>query len=190
MSLLDHFTKLNQLDPTNHNGHPETTTLGVRTDEYCFSLMDDSFLSSLPFVVTPEITDLVHDLCSKIPSQKQKALQIYRWMRSSIGYGTQKQHNGYRNSIQVFNDQEGVCGEQTALYLTMARLVGIRGSYTRVYKDDKGEHVNHACALIDVPGQYGQRTLVDPAYSIYDVNHQSIEPLTDKELFRLYQQWR
>ena len=112
---------------------------------------------------------------------------FFKWVVGNITYGERKRgKKGYRNSVEVFEDREGVCGEMSVLYLAMVRAIGIRGSYVHVDVDYKGKNVNHACAMLDLKGREGFNILVDPAYREYDIRHRSFTPLTDFEAYKYF----
>ena len=73
-----------------------------------------------------------------------------------------------------------------ALYIAMTRCVGIRSSYVYVAVNDSGGSVNHACAMVDLPGAYRPVTLVDLSYPRFDANHGKFRPYTDFEIFQKF----
>lgn len=163
---------------------------GIRSDEYEIALIDKCFDLKMPFVLNNGIVDVVERLVENRLDQRTSAKKIFNWMLSNISYGRRKLGNrGYRNSVEVFDDGEGVCGEMAMLYLVMIRAAGIRGSYAQVDVDRAGKSVNHACAMIDVEGDYGGITFVDPAYQTYDIRHKGVRPLTDFEIFKTFNTW-
>lgn len=163
---------------------------GVRGDEYEIALIDRGFDMKMPFVLNNEISQVVRSLFNPDASRDKNSVDVFDWVVANIKYGDRKRGTrGYRNSIEVFNDKEGVCGEMAMLYLVMVRTIGLRGSYVDVNVDNGGSRVNHACAMIDVCGRYGDVTLVDPAYRSYDIAHNSVKPLTDFEIFKIFNKW-
>lgn len=162
----------------------------LRSDEYEISLVDKFFGLKMPFVLNEKIADVVSGITTDTFDERENAKNIFDWVVSNITYGKRKRGNrGYRNSVEVFNDSEGVCGEMAMLYLTMIRSVGMRGSYAHVDVDSSGSRVKHACAMIDVEGEYGPITFVDPAYKSYDILHKKVRPLTDFEIFKNFNRW-
>jgi len=162
----------------------------IRSDEYEIALIDKCFDLKMPFILNKGIVDVVEGLVENKLDRRTSAKKIFNWMVSNISYGRRKLGNrGYRNSVEVFDDCEGVCGEMAMLYLVMIRTAGIRGSYAHVDVDQTGKAVNHACAMIDVEGAYGGITFVDPAYKTYDIRHKTVKPLTDFEIFKTFNQW-
>tara|TARA_Y100000310_G_scaffold343547_1_gene451738 strand:- start:1570 stop:2163 length:594 start_codon:yes stop_codon:yes gene_type:complete len=190
VSELDFLSrKKSDKNPKKGNGFARSYS-GIREDEYELVLIDRGFQYKMPFVLNNEILNTVKNVYQPGFTDKKNAKNIFDWVVRNIGYGKRKRGGqGYRNSLEVFNDGEGVCGEMSSLYLVMVRSVGIRGSYVDVKRDNRGMSVNHACAMIDVPGRNGGLTLVDPAYREYDVHHQKYEPLTDFEIYQSYKDW-
>ncbi len=157
---------------------------GFSEDEYQVVVLDRGFNGKMPFVINNEIINVVKGVCGDAESAYEKATRIHGWIMSNIDYGDKKRKHGYRNSIETFYDHEGVCGEMSMLYISMARSVGIRASYALVDIDDKNKKVDHACSMLDVTGRHGKRMLVDSAYRRFDVNHISYRPINDFEMFQ------
>ncbi len=156
---------------------------GILEDEYHVAVLDTGFGMKMPFVITKDIMNTVRDVCDSYSAKKENAMALCEWVVDNIIYGKKKRCNkGYRNSIETFQDQEGICGEMSMLYIAMVRSIGIRGSYVDVAVDYEEKKVTHACAMIDVVGNYGLTTLVDPAYRQYDLRHASFNPISDKQL--------
>lgn len=156
----------------------------VREDEYQVAFIDKGFKGKMPFVVNKEIIELAKDVSSNSENNYEKAAKIHGWVTANIAYGTKKRKCNYRNSLETFFDREGVCGEMSMLYITMARSVGIRASYAFVDVDHENKKVNHACSIIDIQGKYGKNILADAAYQKFDVKHITYRPLTDFETFQ------
>ena len=123
----------------------------------------------------------------RIKNEKKRAKDIYKWTLSTIDYGQAKRAVGYRNSIEILNDREGVCGEMTYLYVALARASNLKAKYVRVYKDENGKKVSHACAAVY---PYGYQINVDIASSIFDARHQKTKVISDAEMMALFEQWR
>jgi hypothetical protein len=143
---------------------------------------DDSIIN--PFIATSEIVDVARRETASCYSKEQKARALYNWVEGNIIYHKRR---GYRNSREVFEQREGICGEMTFLYVTMARVIGVEANCMDVKVDYKGEKVKHACARVRT--EEG-RKLVDPAYHIYDINHRRCNVLSDAEMVEMYKQWR
>ena len=128
---------------------------------------------------------------------------VFDWMESNVGYDDSKYYNltsgfirklgifgdeaGYRNSQEVLDDEEGICGELAFLYVTMARSVGLESNVAQVDIDKFSDKVNHACAVVKADGK---RIFVDPAYDTFDIHHKKIEILSDKDVIERYKRWR
>ena len=163
---------------------------GIREDEYYVAILDRGFEYKLPFILNNKMKNIAQGICNFTQDNEIKARRLFDWTVKNIKYGKQKRGGeGYKNSIEVFESGEGVCGEMAALYVTMTRASGIRSSYVSVRRDFKGENVHHACAMIDIPGKFDRFTLVDPAYKSFDVAHKKFKPLSDFEIYETYKGW-
>ncbi len=163
---------------------------GIREDEYYVAILDRGFEYKIPFILNNKMKTIAEGICNNAPDNETKARRLFDWTVKNIKYGKQKRgREGYRNSIEVFETREGVCGEMASLYVTLARSVGIRSSYVSVRKDYAGADVYHACAMIDIPGKLDRFTLVDPAYRTFDVAHKKFRPLSDFEIYETYKDW-
>ena len=197
LSDLDFLSKRNKQDSKNSRRRSTTkmgrfigSAGGIDPREYEIALIDKGFEYKMPFVLSNEITNTVRRIYKPELSQEENSKELFEWCIENIKYGDNKRgRKGYRNSLEVFNDKEGVCGEMAALYVVMSRTIGINGSFAHVRRDNKNKSVHHACAMIDVPGKYGPVTLVDPAYRTYDIKHESFEPMTDFEIYQTYKSW-
>lgn len=148
-------------------------------------LMDSSMI--LPFVLTQEMIQIAQNVPSG--TYLQKARSLYDILVSRVVYGTKKypRNVGYRNSREVLEQGEGICGEMTYLYVAMARYLGIRSHSVYVDIDYAGKKVHHACAGIvetSIP------LLVDIAYKQFNAKHKRYRVLSDLETTQLYQNWR
>ena len=140
-----------------------------------------------PFCLSPEMITLLEEI-PPFPSARSRAYRLYTTLESRITYGEERRERGigYRNGEEVLRDREGICGEMSFLYVTMARCLGLRASYVSVRKDHEGRNVHHACA-----GFYDRRlVLVDIAYHRFDITHRTYTINSDKEAKEKYQQWR
>jgi len=179
-SLLD---KLNSFSRKGYTENDVGCSMGVREDEYEIALIDRGFAKKMPFVINSEISSVVRDVCNPSFDRGMNARLLFEWVVNNVRYGTNKRKGGYRNSVEVFRDREGVCGEMSMLYTTMVRSIGMRASYVKVDRDISDKEVSHACAMLDLKGRNGGFTLVDPAYGNCDIQHRSFRPLTDFEIF-------
>jgi hypothetical protein len=149
-------------------------------------LVNDESIQN-PFIISSGLVKTIRRYTKNCNSQEETARAIFDWMQQNIQYGDSKRKNGYKNSEEVINQGQGVCGEMAFLYITMARCCGLKSAYVSVEEDSRGKKVHHACAVVDV----GYRDLfVDPAYHSYDVNHQKFKVLTDAEVLVRFNQWR
>jgi len=193
MAIEDTITTLENLTRKPQETSPTTEEITkkglsrINEKEYHIGIFDTSLYTKnhkIPFILTNEIAAIVESVCSNTNNRKDIAERLFHWVTNNIEYGENKSKSPYRSSIEVFNDREGVCGEMSNLYLVMVRYAGINGSFAEVNVDYKGEKVNHACAMIDVPGKHFNFTLVDPAYKEYDIKHLKFKPFTDLKLVK------
>ena len=121
-------------------------------------------------------------------SEEEKARHLFVFLKSIIKYGDEKRGIvGYRDSIEVWMSGEGVCGEMSYLYITLARSVGLKAGYVHVYKDYNNKEVNHACAWIKLNGK---DVLVDIAYNTFDIGHRGYSKIIDNEAMKRLESWR
>ena len=122
------------------------------------------------------------------PSDEEKAKRLFYYLKSLIHYGDEKRGIvGYRDSIEVWTTKEGVCGEMSYLYITLARIVGLKAGYVHVDIDHQGDEVNHACAWVKLNGR---DVLADIAYRTFDIEHKGYLKVTDKEAKGRLESWR
>ncbi len=153
--------------------------------EYSISVSDATVKN--PFIINLDLVKIINNHTKNCKSDHDKAYSIYGWVEDNIDYGVLKQNNGYRNSKEVLELREGVCGEMAFLYITMTRSINLKSNYVSVNVDCLGERVRHACASVHINRRV---ILVDPAYHKFDIKHREYEILTDKEAILRYQQWR
>jgi len=161
--------------------------LPEESKEYVFAILDTSVCEPglrIPFLYSNKMQQEAERICRESYEKKARAEALYDWFSLNITYKDQAPGKPYRNSTEVFQQREGICGEMVNLYVVMARCVGLRANYVHVTTDCFDQELNHACAIIDIPGKYRTTTLVDPAYHIFDANHQVFKPLTDAQAIR------
>ena len=146
-----------------------------------------------PFQLNSDLIRTAREVTAEAEDEIDKARLLFYWMWKNILYDFEKleameeeKSDSYRDSIEVLEHQRGVCGEQTILYVAMARTIGLTANYVSVTVDDKGESVCHACAGVFVSGR---TILVDPAYRTFDIQHQKYEVLNDEEAAYLFKFW-
>ncbi|MBU1975806.1 MAG: transglutaminase-like domain-containing protein [Nanoarchaeota archaeon] len=162
---------------------------------YGLENIDDGYIISIeektadkPYLLSPDMLRLVEDV-KGIKNDYKKAEKLYRIVDSNVKYGENKRINGYRNSVEVLETAEGVCGESTILYITLARLCGLKANYVSVDIDFSGDDVNHACAGVQL--QDKGFVLVDNAYSGgFDIKHKDFTVRSDEEFERIFSMWR
>ncbi len=168
---------------------------------YTLTVNDDSVEN--PFIIDKRLVEIIKEETEDCDNDIEKAEAIFDWMESNVGYDKSKyftltsdfirglgifgDESGYRNSKEVLDDEEGICGELAFLYVTMARSVGLESNYVSVRVDKNSDKVNHACAVVKADGK---RIFVDPAYDEFDINHKDVRILSDKETIERYKCWR
>lgn len=121
-------------------------------------------------------------------AEEEKAKRLFYFLKSVIRYGDEKRGIvGYRDSIEVWTTEEGVCGEMSYLYITLARSIGLRAGYVHVDRDFQNQAVYHACAWVKLNGR---DVLADIAYRTFDINHRKYFKVSDKEAMRRFESWR
>ncbi len=156
-----------------------------------------------PFVINDDLVDIIRKETKNCETELDKAKAIFYWMRKNISYDLTKyftrtngfvrnhklfgDESGYRNSTEVIDDEEGICGESAFLYVTMARCVGLDSNIVFVNRDCYSDSVNHGCAVVHIRGK---RILVDPAYDTFDIKHKEYRIQSDEEIIRNYRHWR
>jgi hypothetical protein len=171
-------------------GSPEEEILnagkvGEISRNYNLIVNDESIKN--PFIISSDLVEVIKKHTGRHNGEGEKAKALYEWVESNIKYGNNKRTNGYKNSEEVIEQKEGVCGEMAFLYVTMARCCGLKSNYVSVKTDYKGKSVAHACASVNVDGK---QILVDPAYHEYDIKHREFKILTDKEAVEKFTAWR
>ena len=157
---------------------------GIESD-YRISINDSSIDN--PFCLNSDIVQTIKTVTVDISNEQDKSRKLFDWFEDNIAYGDSKRMTGYSNGIEVFLNEQGVCGEMSFLYVTMARTIGMKSNYVSVKKDYRGDDVHHACAGVNL----GHRMLlVDPAYHTFDIKHKDFKVRTDLEIMELYNQWR
>lgn len=144
---------------------------------------------NIPFKVDQTIRQAVRAVTVGKTGQRERARAIFDWFQENIAYGKEKREKsgtGYFDSLEVFNHRQGVCGEMAILFISMARLAGLRANYVRVLTDHEGEKVSHACAGVVTDAGL---ILVDPAYHRFGIEHQDFRILDDEEFFKVFKSW-
>ena len=102
----------------------------------------------VPYQLTPEMFERAEATTMDCKTDEEKAKVLFDWLESEIKYGSSKRGVGYRNSKEVFEQKEGVCGEMTYTYITIARSLGLKAGYVSVAVDAYGNKVHHGCAYM------------------------------------------
>lgn len=142
----------------------------------------------IPFNISQEQISIAKAIGRSNLSEMEKARKIYDWVEQNISYGAGKRREvRYRNSEEVINGREGVCGEMAYLYITMARLAGLESNWVDVTVDSRGKRVDHACASVNADGRV---ILVDPAYHMFGASHQQYRILDDSQTIYQFRSMR
>jgi len=166
----------------------EESSVDVSGLSYRVILADESVMN--PFAVDSELVRLVNRRTSALKSERSKAKSIFDWCMEHINYGTTKKEFGYSNSLEVFRNREGICGEMAFLYIALTRSIGLCSSYVSVIKDFQKKRVRHACAVVYPKRDIRKKLFVDIAYQRFDIQHKKVKILSDAEAISRYQQWR
>lgn len=141
-----------------------------------------------PFVIDSELVKIIKKHTRKCTTDYDKARAIFDWFEENIQYGDRKRNgHKYRNSEEVLETKEGVCGEMAYLYVAMSRVVGLKSNYVSVRRDCHGKKVHHGCAIVDTESG---SVLVDPAYHIFDVQHSDYDSISDEKAINQFKEWR
>ncbi len=165
---------------------PNGLEVGKLENNYQLFLNDGTVQN--PFIISSDLFEIVRDATKECKGDKEKAHEIFRWFLQNVKYGDSKRgYKGYRNSKEVLEGRQGVCGEMAFLYVTMARSVGLKSNYVSVKRDNRGKDVHHACASVDIDGGI---ILVDPAYNSFEIKHVEWYVLSDMQAIENFRQWR
>jgi hypothetical protein len=102
-----------------------------------------------------------------------KSREIFNWITSNVKYDHKrgKYQTSYKGALDVYKTRIGICGELSALQVTMERLVGNTAYLVAV-------EPKHACAAYINPN--GKVTLVDPTSKFgFDIKYPKYEILSD-----------
>jgi transglutaminase-like putative cysteine protease len=127
------------------------------------------------YYLTPPMRELIEDILYHrlYTSEEQMARRIFDWVVENIRY---EDCPGTDTAARVFENRRGKCGGQVRLLIAIARELGLDARYVLVDRDYNGEHVKHACAWVRIDGQ---GRLLDPAYKMFDVDHQTWRRVSD-----------
>ncbi len=125
------------------------------------------------------VEELGTTIRNRVPMIDQARI-IYDWMLEHVRYDDARKRaldagldEGYpRHPEETLRIQRGVCSDQSLLYVTICRSLGIPASYAHVSRDEKGQPINHAMAVVHHPDRELQ---VDPAMRIFNAHHQEYE---------------
>lgn len=154
---------------------------------YSFALCDSSV--SFPFQLTPELLHRAHIL-SRTPTH-QRARAIFDYLHEKLEYGTSRREKSkhYSSGSEVWENKQGVCGEMSYLYVSMARFAGLISGYVSVTVDLSGKNVNHACAYTQT-SRNSPVICADIAYHKFDIKHLNWSQISDEKAWELFKLWR
>lgn len=147
-----------------------------------------------PFTFNSEMGELAEKITRGLNNHLEKSKALFNWMRWNIFYDgkqrermSKKEPHLYRGALQTFQDEKGVCGEKSFLYITLCRLVGIRANYVIIPKEElvriekASPEFDHACAILFFPG--GKSILVDPDRNNgFDIKYQEFDVCSDNDI--------
>lgn len=185
--LNDNFARsiIYKLKQEYDNKYSPIINVSEISDDYNIIVNDESILN--PFIISPGLVRIIRKHTDKYSRAVDKARAIYDWMETNIQYGKNNRKKGYKNTKEVLNDREGICGEMAFVYITMARVCGLKSAYVSVTVDCFGDKIHHACANVSI--KQGD-ILVDPAYHTFDIHHLEYIVLSDYEVLERFNQWR
>jgi len=140
-----------------------------------------------PLLKNEDLERIVVKETKHLPTPQEKAKQLFDWMQEHIVYDQEKlerkkrEKTGLRNSLEVFYDKKGLCGEQAYLYIVLSRIAGLDSWYVLVDETHNGKS-NHACAAVDLD----KIVYVDPAFHTFNIFHKQVRPMNDFEVFQDY----
>jgi hypothetical protein len=120
--------------------------------KYSAVFLDDSF--DFPMKLTRELMARMDYINSNSKKPLFLARAIYESLLANISYDASHMNQTYKNSVELWRDKKGVCGEMSYLYIACARYVGLDAAYINVEVDCFGSLVNHACAGVTMPPNY------------------------------------
>lgn len=136
------------------------------------------------------LEEIAHREVSGTRNPHHRAEALDRWMRKSIRYDTKKYNDllacghttSYRNSIQTFNDTQGICGEQALLYIVLCRYAGLDARF--LIKQDP----SHAMSRVITPAGILDVDHTDP-YGFDRPAGDQYREVSDHEVEQLYKTW-
>jgi len=151
---------------------------------YQCALFDNSVKT--PFLINDELMKRMDILQEQYSGDEAVSRGIFTYLCDSITYGFTHKSKGYGTSTEVWESKEGICGEMSFLYTTLARYCSIKSECVDVLKDRTGKKVRHMCSQVYVP----HPVLVDISYKTYDINHITVKPMQDVDVLRCFSTWR
>jgi hypothetical protein len=139
------------------------------------------------FEISVPMGFFLNNLESQMDEQTDVPKMMYDWIVENIKYDEDHSKQFYRNAKDVFNNKKGICGEMSILYMAFMRRMGYKADYCEVKIDCVGNEVSHACVKIETKD--GETIYVDPAYKIYNVEHENLRLVDDSELEGNFARW-
>ena len=165
---------------------PQITINDALNAGYRIAVCDNSV--SIPFLLSSELVRRASVF--KSAPLINRPLMIFDYLSNKISYGDTRRKEGYACGIEVWENKQGVCGEMTYLYVSMARVAGINASYASVKVDYKANKCSHACALVKNTHNAGSQILVDIAYNSFGIKHLVWRTISDEQAWKSYLSWR
>ncbi|MBL7100768.1 MAG: transglutaminase domain-containing protein [Nanoarchaeota archaeon] len=147
-------------------------------------IVSDSSIKN-PFVVDAKLLKVLETYVLPHKSEKKKAYNIFNWIVNNIDYNAPwfLRNLRYGSTEKVLEEEEAVCVDMAFLYVTMARVSGLRAHVADVTRDFKNKKVCHACAIVKAEGK---TYLADPAYQIFGIKHKKFRVIDDSEATQYY----
>lgn len=139
-----------------------------------------------------QLEDTARDITVNIPHHRQysRAGAIDRFMRSNIRVDQYKlaiinsgrSPGSYRNSVETYNDTQGVCGEQAFLYIVLARYAGLDA---RFLLQEQGR-TRHALSRVHLANATIDIDHLDPDGFDCVIDQRNTRELEDHEVEEMY----
>jgi tetratricopeptide (TPR) repeat protein len=131
-----------------------------------------------PFACTAEMNAWAERLTSGAATDVDKAKAIFDELTRRAGANGLPSARTAEEVYRLWGHTETplMCGDQTVLFIALARAAGVDAFFTYVGKDPEGGVTHHACAAVHADGRMW---LVDPTWHWFGIPHQEFSVLDD-----------
>lgn len=141
-----------------------------------------------------KINQLATRLTESCRTEDQKARAIFEWMRKHINFGQLKlfEHPYPRTDLEILEDREGLCGELTILFLSLALAAGLEVKWASLGRDRYGvENSGHICPLYKGDDKNWHCVDLTPYYAPFGfkIDHKEFTVHSIKELETQFKTW-